>query len=84
MVAILKPITIIFWLCFAYNFFFPFPEPFTSVVAWAGIILAVVHVIEFALKKSALDKINAGGVHGFCQTLLFGFMYWLPLLKSKS
>ena len=80
----LKIITAVFWLCFAYNTFLPFPEPSSSIIAWCGIILALVHVIEFVLKKSALDEIGAGGTHGFYQTLLFGFLYWLPLLKKKQ
>ena len=82
--SILKIIIVLFWLSFAYNFFFPFPDPSTSIVAWAGIILAIAHVLEFAIKKAALDEINAGGIHGFCQTLLFGFLYWMPLLKNKA
>ena len=79
----LKVITAVFWVAFAYNFFFPLPEPSSSVVSWAGIILAFTHVLEFAFKKAALDAIGAGGAHGFSQTLLFGFLYWMPLLKDK-
>jgi uncharacterized protein YhhL (DUF1145 family) len=74
--------TALFWVAFTYDFFYPFPEPFTTVISWSGIILAVLHLMEFVFKKAELDAIGAGGLHGFCQTLLFGFLYWLPLLKQ--
>lgn len=76
--------TLVFWAVFAYNTFFPIADPLGSFIAWAGIILAVVHLLEYVLKKSALEEIGAGGLHGLCQTLLFGFLYWLPLLKNSS
>lgn len=84
MFTILKIVAAIFWLVFAVNTFQPFAEPATSIIAWAGIILAVTHVIEFLIKKKDLDTINAGGVHGFSQTLLFGFVYWVPLLRKAE
>jgi len=82
MYTALKLTIIIFWLAFAYNFFFPLVEPYSSIVTFSGLILALVHVIEFALKKAQLDARDAGGIHGFCQTLLFGFLYWLAILKK--
>ncbi|MBX2837782.1 MAG: DUF1145 domain-containing protein [Gammaproteobacteria bacterium] len=81
--AALKLITAIFWICFALNIFRPFPEPGSTIVAWAGIVSAIAHLLEFFIKKKQLDEINAGGLHGFSQTLLFGFLYWLPLLRNK-
>lgn len=84
MYPVLKLITLIFWGVFAYNTFQPIADPTGSIIAWVGIILAVVHLLEYVLKKNALEDIGAGGLHGLCQTLIYGFLYWLPLLKNSA
>ena len=46
--------------------------------------IALVHFVEFFVKKSVLEK--AGGSMGqhFLQTLIYGFFHWKPLEEQQS
>ena len=82
--TITKIVVMIFWCVFAYSFIQPFAGIGQSIVFWAGIVLAVAHFIEYVLKRNFLEKIDAGGLNGFVQTMLFGYVYWLPLQKKHN
>ena len=51
----------------------------SSIIVWTFIALAVIHLLEFAVKLRALR--NAGGslLNHFIHTLLFGIVHWRPL-----
>ena len=49
-----------------------------SVVA----VLLVAHVAEFLLVKNKLKQISKTGSHHLLNVLLFGFLYWIPLLNA--
>ena len=74
----------IFWGVFAYTFFQPFSGIGQTIVFWVGIVMLVAHFIEYIWKRNLLEKMDAGGLNGFVQTLLFGYVYWLPLQKKYN
>ncbi len=49
---------------------------------WFFIVLMVVHLVEFFLKRNVMQA--AGGSMGnhFLQTMLFGFMHWKSLQRK--
>ena len=55
-----------------------------TVIAWVFVVLAVAHLAEFFLVLSLL-KSAPGSMGGhFVQTMLFGFMHWMPIKKSME
>lgn len=75
---------LIYWLVFIYCLIKPFSDPAQMIIFWLGIVLLVVHLAEFIMHYKKLNQLNAGGANGFVQTMLFGFVYWLPIFKSNK
>jgi len=82
--TITKTAVIMFWCVFAYTFFQPFDGIGQTIIYWAGIVMAVAHLIEYVLKRKFLEQVGEGGINGFIQTMLFGYIYWLPLQKKHN
>lgn len=55
-----------------------------SVARFAFWAVALVHVAEFFIKQSVMEK--AGGSLGqhFLQTMIYGFMHWKPLEDQQA
>ena len=51
---------------------------------WLIIILAVVHFLEFNVKRDVMAR--AGGSMGnhFVQTMIYGFLHWKPLEDAQN
>ena len=51
---------------------------------WLIIILAVVHFLEFIVKRDVMAR--AGGSMGnhFVQTMIYGFLHWKPLEDAQN
>ncbi len=81
---IAKVVTTVFWGVLGYSFVFPFSESTQSTLVLIGAVMAAAHLLEFIVQRNKLNAINAGGINGFIQTMIFGFGYWLPLLKKKD
>ena len=47
-----------------------------------GAVILLLHFFEYLLVKSKVAK-RLGGKTGFIETMLFGFGYWLPVLRRK-
>lgn len=64
-----------------YGLIFASPET-ADIIMWIFIALPIVHVLEFGLAYRILK--SAGGSMGnhFLQTLVFGYVHWLPLRKK--
>mgnify|MGYP003387714694 CR=1 FL=1 len=82
--TIAKVVTTIFWSVLGYSFVFPFGESTQSTLEMVGAVMAGAHLLEFIVQRNKLNAIDAGGINGFIQTMIFGFGYWLPLLKKKE
>lgn len=74
----------IYSLVFIYSLIKPFSDPAQTIIFWLGIVLLVVHLIEFIFHYKKLNTLNAAGANGFVQTILFGFVYWLPVFKKNK
>lgn len=57
---------------------------FASLATFAFCAIALIHVVEFFVKKSVLEK--AGGSMGqhFVQTLIYGLFHWKPLEEQQA
>jgi len=70
----------VFWLAWITSLLSLLPDPYRQPVMWIGLVLLVVHFGEYLLVRSKVAK-RQGGNTGFIGTMLFGFGYWLPILK---
>jgi len=84
LVNITKVLLIVFWTVFFFGLVQPFSPAVQPYLIGFGILMAMVHLIEFAVQYRKLHAIQAAGFNGFFQTLVFGFAYWLPLLKKDK
>ena len=66
-----------------YGLFFASPGAAT-IILYIFIALPIIHLLEFAMVRKVLS--TAGGSQGghFLQTLVFGYVHWLPLWKTQS
>ncbi len=77
-----KAVLAIFWIAWVLSLFSLVPDPYGQPVIWVGVALLVVHFLEFLLVRSKMAELQ-GGKTGFIETMVFGFGYWLPVLKGK-
>ena len=57
------------------------PEPYARTVLMVGAIVLLIHFVEYLLVRSKVAG-RQGGNTGFIGTMVFGFGYWLPVLRS--
>jgi uncharacterized protein YhhL (DUF1145 family) len=70
----------VFWLAWISSLLALLPDPYRQPVMWIGLVLLLVHFGEYLLVRSKVAKRQDGNT-GFIGTMLFGFGYWLPILK---
>ena len=58
------------------------PQPYSQAVLMLGLVILLVHFVEYLLVKSKVTE-RLGGKTGFIGTMVFGFGYWLPVLRGK-
>ncbi len=56
------------------------PEPYTRTVLMVGAVVLLIHFIEYLLVRSKVAERREGNT-GFIGTMVFGFGYWLPILR---
>lgn len=62
----------------------------TSLVPYSSILLAIAgilllsHLVEYVMVRRRLEGVTPGPLGHFGGTLLFGFIYWMPLLKAAG
>ncbi len=56
------------------------PEPYTRTVLMVGAVVLLIHFIEYLLVRSKVAERREGNT-GFIGTMVFGFGYWLPVLR---
>lgn len=81
-VFLLKASLIVFYIAVPLSLVLPPIQPYSHFMLYITAALALAHVAEYVLMRS---KINAlPGRNHFINTLLFGFVYWLPLQKAQQ
>jgi uncharacterized protein YhhL (DUF1145 family) len=78
----IKSFVTLFWLVYVLNFFVPWFASGRTIIFWAGNVMAIAHLFEFLIKRKPLHEAGESGVDSFVQTMLYGFLYWQPLLKK--
>jgi uncharacterized protein YhhL (DUF1145 family) len=56
------------------------PEPYARNVLMVGAVVLLIHFVEYLLVRSKVAE-RQGGNTGFIGTMVFGFGYWLPVLR---
>jgi uncharacterized protein YhhL (DUF1145 family) len=77
-----KALLATFWIAWILSLVSLVPDPYGQPVMWIGVALLVVHFLEFLLVRSKMTELQDGKT-GFIETMVFGFGYWLPVLKRK-
>ncbi len=72
-----------FWLACILSLISLIPNPYGQTILWIGGLVLLVHLVEDVFVKSRVAERSAENT-GFIQTLLFGFVYWLPVLKRPD
>lgn len=80
-ITLLKIGAVAIYLATAASFFVEGFVSFQDVLIYTTGILFALHIVEYIVVKSRLEKLSLDKNH-FLQTFLFGFLYWLPLLKK--
>lgn len=83
MFQLLKLSMVVFYVLVPVSFFVAPLQPYSQVFIIILGVLAATHLGEYLLVRDRLSKINNGSNH-FVQTMLFGFMYWVPLFKKEK
>ena len=76
----LKIAMVIFWVLFVSQFFFPFAGHYILII---GYLLLAIHLLEYALVGRQLARLGQPLFTSIVNTLLFGILYWRPLLKKR-
>jgi len=79
-----KLLTVFVYLAAFLSFFLEPLSPYSETLIMVVAILAVVHGIEIAMLKKRLQALPGSGAAHVVQTLLFGFLHWLPLFKKHG
>ena len=69
-------------LAFLVNIVMPFPGAWGVWVMRIGLILMVVHSLEYVVVYKRLNAIGRATAADFFWVLLLGFVHWKPLLKK--
>jgi len=78
-----KALLVATWPAIALALLGVLPLPLQQWLVWLGVLLLVLHFVEYLIVRSRLTQRLDGG-SGFIGTMVFGFAYWLPLLKEKQ
>lgn len=77
-----RAVGLILLLAFLVNIVMPFPGAWGVWVMRIGLILLLVHAIEFAIVYKRLEGVGHATPVDFFWVLLLGFMHWKPLLPK--
>jgi uncharacterized protein YhhL (DUF1145 family) len=73
---------IIFWVAFAANLFSPIGGNLGLGIYWLGVVMLILHMLELVVVYSKLKAINHGTAKDVINVLVFGVLYWKPLLSK--
>ncbi len=71
-----------FWLVFVINLLIPLDSTVGVWIIWLGAALFVIHVLELAMVGSTLKAIGRLALIDVALVVLFGVLYWKPLLAK--
>ena len=72
------------WTLFFLNQFFEFTNFWQILFNILGLGMLVVHLIEYCVIKNKITHLNAHSMYHFYMVIVFGAVYWWPLVKDQS
>lgn len=84
MMGVLRAGLVALYLFALATFLVPMPEAVAQYARWAAVGLLVVHLLEVPLVFGVLRRDAAPLAQGIGLTLIFGFLYWLPIKKAQG
>ena len=83
LVAATKVLLLALWLACLLSLLSVIPAHFGQPILWAGALILLVHFVEYLLVRSKVAERQQGNT-GFVGTMVYGFGYWLPVLKRPQ
>ncbi len=82
MIGLTKALVLALWVACILSLFSIVPQPYGQAVLMLGAVILLLHFVEYLLVRSKVTE-RLGGKTGFIGTMVFGFGYWLPVLREK-
>lgn len=79
-----QPVCVILWIAVVYNLLFPLSGMLYTVLLYAGPVLLIVHIGEWLILRGRLKGLGHEGFPAFLKVLVFGFSWWLPVLRDAK
>jgi uncharacterized protein YhhL (DUF1145 family) len=76
-ILINKILLLAFWAVFIVDFIWPVHIAILPI----GLLMGVIHAVEFFWQRRALKEAGESDMRALVQTLLFGVLYWRSLVK---
>lgn len=74
----------LFWLAFAVNLVAPLAGTTGEWINNIGLLLIAVHILELVINYKKLKAINHASAKDLLLIILFGTLYWKPLLAQHQ
>ena len=81
MIGLTKVFLLALWAACILSLLSIIPQPYGQPVLMLGAVILLLHFVEYLLVRSKVAA-RLGGKTGFIGTMVFGFGYWLPVLRS--
>ena len=81
-IGLTKVVLLALWAACILSLLSIVPQPYSQAVLMLGLVILLIHFVEYLLVKSKVAE-RLGGKTGFIGTMVFGFGYWLPVLRGK-
>jgi uncharacterized protein YhhL (DUF1145 family) len=82
-IGLTKAVLLALWAACVLSLLSMIPEPYGQTVLILGIAILLLHFVEYLLIRSRVAA-KLSGETGFIGTMVFGFAYWLPVLRSTQ
>ena len=80
-IGLTKVVLLALWAACILSLLSVIPQPYGQAVLMLGAVILLLHFVEYLLVRSKVAA-RLGGKTGFIGTMVFGFGYWLPVLRS--
>ena len=80
-IGLTKVVLLALWAACILSLLSIIPQPYSQAALMLGIVILLLHFVEYLLVRSKVAE-RLGGKTGFIGTMVFGFGYWLPVLRS--
>jgi uncharacterized protein YhhL (DUF1145 family) len=81
-IGLTKVVLLALWAACILSLLSVIPQPYGQAVLMLGAVILLLHFVEYLLVRSKVAA-RLGGKSGFIGTMVFGFGYWLPVLRGK-